>query len=255
MIFDISKIKSQDIPSAFLDLVHTEDVSDIELMLNNPNVKQYLDVPCMFLALISAASLKDLSVFNYIHNYIKEDNIEISNVVLEKMFNSLCMSKSLKNLQILDETFKLSEYMMNNTSSINETAIITGDLLNYYANMYPIYNTRQEELDNSWIIHGLVTASKDGNNELVEYLLSIPVDIPTKLIEACFISATDEFHYDTAMIAYSKLTNIVESEFIKNYAKSVIDEGKAKFVAKLILKEEIETDLSINNNQIKKNKL
>jgi hypothetical protein len=255
MIFDISKIKQQDVPSAFLDLIQTGDVADVEPVLNNPNVKQHIGVDCMFLGLISAASLRDLSVFNIIHDHLKQDKIEIPDIVLDKLFNSLCLSKSLKNLKHLDKSFKLSESMMTNESNIDDNAIITGDLLNYYANMYPIYATRKEELSNSWNTHGLISASKDGNSRLVEYLLSIPVDIPNKLVEASFISAIDEFQFDTAMIAYSKLKSIGDSEFIKKFSDYIIDEKKANFISKLILKEEIENELSPSNSKDKKNKL
>lgn len=255
MIFNTSKIRPQDVPSAFLDLIQTEDVADVQLVLSRPNVRSHIGSDCMFLGLISAASLKKLDIFNTIYDYLKEDNIKIPKFVSEKLFNSLCMSKSLKSLQIIDKSLNLSKHMMTNESYIDETSIITGDLLNYYANIYAMYATRKEELDNSWNIHGLVTASKDGNNALVEYLLSTPVDIPAKLIEASFISAIDNFHYDTALIAYSKLNNISQSAFIKKFAHSLVDEAKVHFVCKLMLKEEIEQDLSVNNNQVKKNKL
>lgn len=255
MRFNTSKISPEDVPSAFLDLIQTEDIADVQLVLSRPNVRQHIGSDCMFLGLISAANLKDLAVFNTIHDYLKQDNIKIPNFVLEKLFNSLCLSKSFKNLQALDKSLKLSDYMMSNVSPINESAVITGDLLNYYANMYPIYATRKEELDNSWNTHGLVIASKDGNNELVEYLLSIPVEIPTKLIEASFISASDEFHFDTAMIAHSRLKNMGESAFIRKFAHSIIDERKSHFVCNLILKDEMEKGLVVNNNQVKKNKL
>jgi hypothetical protein len=258
MNLNTSKIKPKDFPSAFLDMIHTNCVDDVQQILNRKNVKEYLSTDCLFLGLISAANLRELAVFDLLCEFFKKEKIKIPDFMLEKLFNSICSSKSIERLQILDNSFNLSKHMMTNSSIIDEYSIIKEDPTSYFSQVYAIYSTHKEELLNTFNEHGLITASKDGNNALINYLLSTPVEIPTKLIEASFIASCNNNQFETAMIVYSKLSNIRDSEFIKKFVKSLTEpnDEKLHFVCKLMLKDEIQNELSTTNNPtIKKNKI
>lgn len=252
-----SKIKPENFESAFLDMIHTGCSEDIQHMLNRQNASKYLKSDCLYLGLISAASLRSLEVFDTLFDYIKKEKIEIPNIILEKLFNSVCASQSPERIEKLDAIFDFSKYMMVNSSTIDRITIINNDMNVYFASIYGIYNTHKEELLNSFNEHGLIVATRDGNNELVNYLLSTPVEIPKKLLEASFIVACHNEKFDTAMILYSKLGNIKNSEFIKDFVRTFSDENDKKlhFVCKLILKEEMDNQLIVNNPINKKNKL
>jgi hypothetical protein len=252
------KIKSKNFSADFLEIIHTESIEDIQQILNKKNIQPNLNTDCLFLGLISAVNFKDLKIFEALYNYLKKEEIDFPEFIYEKLFNSICASGSVERLKTLDNSFNLSKNMMFNYPSINELSIIKEETFSYYSQIYGIYATHKEELLNIFNEHGLITASRNGSNELVEYLLSTPVEIPTKLIESSFIMACNHDHFETAMIAHSKLKNIRNSDFIKKFVNSLTDptEEKLHFVSKLMLKDEIENELSSTKQSInKKNKL
>jgi len=241
---------------AFLDIIETEEIEEFSVILDNPSLKKKINQHTLLVGLISSSSFTRLDTFYYLYEYLENDGYKFDLNFKEKLFNALCQCRSLDTLKILDKLYSLSEHMMVNSLTINDSEVFKtyeSDFLQRLDNL-KINETHEDEFNNSWNTHGFITSAELGDDDIVEYLLNKSVDISQKLIEAAFISACKSDCFDTAIILYTKIENLEKSQFINTFLEFYAKEEAKNFINKLILKEEIEKNLpksESNNNKFK----
>ncbi len=243
--------------SSLLDIIETAEIEEISEILEDPALKPKINQYTLLVGLISSSSFTRLDTFHYLYDNLKNDGYNFDITFKEKLFNALCISRNLDSLKTLDEIFSLSDYMMSNLSKIKESEVIKVYESEFYRRLdnLKINETHEDEFNNSWNTHGFLTSSELGDDEIVEYLMNRPINIPAKLIEYAFIYACKNDCFDTAMLLYSKIDNLVKSEVTESFLNSFAKEDHKAFIKKLILKEEIEMNLPISKNSDKKLKM
>ena len=263
--YDFNKLDDDFLNSMFLDRVKIGEPTYIISILNNPVAKKKIIPVCFNLALITSATLQTLDIFNLLYEELPKNNHLLYQTISSKIFNSVCEGSTanfLKRLKELDKKFPLSKMMMEDNSSINETEVAKVENLNYprFIGIRLPYGEYEEEFKKSWNQHGFITASKNGNDELINYLLSSSNNIPTNLIEAGFILSCKEQQFNTALNIFSHLGNIEQSQFIQNYINSIDNyndghnESRKSFISSLILKKQLDSELPLIET-ITKNKM
>lgn len=255
--YDFTEMESELLHSYFFNRIDAGKIEYLTEFLENPLVRKRLDPNCLLCSMFTATRLKSLKVFNYIYKYMQEDGHEFTNKNRELLFNALCGFSSVKRIKSLDKRFDLSSYMMQNAFGINEEDTIQREKSNPFLSYGQYYASYQEHLKKAWNTHGFIEACRKGHDELVDYIFSCPESLtsPAMLLEAGFIEATREHHFETALKIYPKLESINKSQFIQGYIEYNQDQSVSDFLSKLILKEQMENDLPKNTNSAKKLKL
>jgi hypothetical protein len=263
--YDFTKLNDYLLNSLFSDRVKIGEPTYIVSILNDPVAKERIIPSCLNLAVVTSATLQTLDIFHLLYEELHKDNNLLIKTILLKIFNSVCAGSTtnfLNRLKELDRKFGLSKMMMEDNSSISEAEIAKVENLNYprFIGIRIPYGEYEEQFQKSWIEHGFITASKNGNAELINYLLSSSNSIPTNIIEAGFISSCKAQQFDTALNISSHLGNIEQTNFNKNYLNSIDNynddhnESRKNFISTLILKEQLENDLPLTETMAK-NKL
>lgn len=239
--------------SRMLAMLKSNAINAVEEIAKNPNAKERSDQNTMFFILLKIATYADLTLFNKVYQCMIEDGTEFTKEIYEKLFNVACCSESFESFKTLDKRFNLSSMMMTNDAFINEERLI-----NAMPDMSGISGGEpiEKKLKFSGSKHGFVTASTWGNNELVNYLLSVPTvtDVPVKLLEAGFISASKLRKFETALIIYPRIGNIMKSSLINEYMRNTKIEEIKSFIYKLMV-EDLDNDLPVKEIVEKKTKI
>lgn len=208
---DMSTCSNLQIQKYFLDLVESKDYLNVKLMLIRKEIREKLklDQNYVHLAFIKSTRYHDIKMLKCIYELMKKDMYSFEQKILEKAFNAGCVNNNVDCLIFLENELKLVSYMMNNKSLIQcfddkyeikyKNLTELGQVLN-----------AQDQLDNRFMLHGLLKACELGNDKIINYLMPKMTTINEILIEQAVLRS----------VSHSKiisLTSLQENHLFHDY--------------------------------------